>query len=54
LNNYKISKIKNVRIQNWKLELLEYRVDVEYRPEKFNSAADTLTGNPGAKKIMAR
>ena len=50
-NNFKKSKIKNVKIQNWRLELSEYRFDVEYRPGRLNSAADTLTRNTKPKKI---
>ena len=46
LNNFKKSKIKNVKIQNWRLELSEYRFDVEYRPGKLNSAADVIRNLP--------
>ena len=53
-NNFKKSKIKNVKIQNWRLELLEYRFDVEYRPRRLNSAADALTRNPKTKKICCQ
>ena len=49
LNNFKKSKIKNVKIQNWRLELSEYRFDVEYRLGKLNSAADALTRNHKTK-----
>ena len=45
LNNFKKSKIKNVKIQNWRLELSEYRFDVEYKPGKLNSGAYALTTN---------
>ena len=48
-DNFKKSKIKNVKIQNWRLELSEYRFDVEYRPGRLNSAADALTRNTKAK-----
>ena len=54
LNNFKKSKIKNVKIQNWRLELSEYRFDVEYRPRKFNSAPNALTRNPKAKKMYGQ
>ena len=50
-NNFKKSKIKNVKIQNWRLELSEYRFDVEYRPGRSNSAAHGLTRNSKADKI---
>ena len=53
-NNFKKSKIKNVKIQNWRLELSEYRFDVEYRPRRSNSAADALTRNPKTKKICGQ
>ena len=53
-NNFKKSKIKNVKIQNWRLELSEYRFDVEYRPGRLNSAADALTRNPKTKKICGQ
>ena len=48
-DNFKKSKIKIVKIQNWRLELSEYRFDVEYRPGRLNSAADALTRNTKAK-----
>ena len=51
LNNFKKSKIKNVKIQSWRVRLSEYRFDVENRLGKLNSAADALTRNPKAKKI---
>ena len=54
LDNFKKSKIKNVKIQNWRLELSEYRFDVEYRPGRLNSAADALTRNPKNKKICCQ
>ena len=41
---------KNLKIQNWKLELSGYHFDVEYRPGKLNLAADALTRNFNAKK----
>ena len=43
LENFWKSKIKNIEIQNWKLELSDYHVDVEYRHGQLNSAADALT-----------
>ena len=47
-------KDQNVKIRNWKLELSEYRFDVEYRPGKSNSAAGALPRNPEAKKIYVQ
>ena len=32
LDNFRKLKIKNLKIQNWKLELSGYRFDIEYRP----------------------
>ena len=46
--------MKNIKIQNWKLELSEYRFDVEYRPGKLDSAADALSRNPKAKKTYVQ
>ena len=53
-NNFKKSKIKNVKIQILRLELSEYRLDVEFRPGRLNSAADALTRNPKTKKIYGQ
>ena len=53
-NNFKKSKIKNVKIKNYRLELSEYRFDVEYRPGRLNSAADSQTRNPKTKKICGQ
>ncbi len=39
------SKIKNTKIQNWRLELSGFHFEVLYRPGKFNVAADALTQN---------
>ena len=50
LDNFRKSKIKNLKIQNWKLELSGYRFDIEYRPVRLNVAADALTRNFNAKK----
>ena len=50
LDNFRKSKIKNLKIQNWKLELSGYRFDIEYRPGRLNVAADALTRNFNAKK----
>ena len=53
-NDSKESKIKNVKIQNWRLELPEYSFDVEYRPGGLKSAADALTINLKTKKICGQ
>lgn len=37
------SKIKNEKIQRWRLELAPYRYDIMYRPGKENHVADTLS-----------
>uniref|UniRef100_A0A2C9LYU2 Integrase catalytic domain-containing protein n=1 Tax=Biomphalaria glabrata TaxID=6526 RepID=A0A2C9LYU2_BIOGL len=38
-------KIKNEKIQRWKLELSYFHYDVIYRPDKQNTVADTFTRN---------
>ena len=45
LDNFQKSKIKNIKIQNWKLELSGYRFDVEYRTGQLSSVANALTKN---------
>ena len=50
LDKFRKSKIKNLMIQNWKLELSGYRFDVQYRPGQLNLADDALTRNFNAKK----
>ena len=37
------SKIKNVKIARWRLELSQYKFNISYRPGKENSAADTFS-----------
>ncbi|XP_072395075.1 uncharacterized protein [Diabrotica undecimpunctata] len=37
------SKIKNEKIQRWRLELAPYKYDIVYRPGKDNQAADALS-----------
>ena len=44
-DNLRKSKIKNMKIQNWRLELSSYRFDVKYRPGPLNFAADAITRN---------
>ncbi|KER23840.1 hypothetical protein T265_14560, partial [Opisthorchis viverrini] len=39
------SKVKNDKIQRWRIELSEYKYDVIYRPGKDNHVADTLSRN---------
>ena len=50
LDNFRKSKIKNLKIQNWKLELSGYRFDIEYRPGQLILGAYALTRNFNAKK----
>ena len=42
-NNRRRSKIKNVKIARWRVELSEYKFDITYRPGKQNMAADTFS-----------
>ena len=49
LDNFRKSKIKNIKIENWKLEFSGYRFDEENRLGKLNSVADALTKNIKAK-----
>ena len=50
LHNFRKLTIKNLNIQNLKLELSGYRFDFEYRPRQLNLAADALTRNFNARK----
>ena len=43
LDNRKRTKIKNNKIQYWRLELASYSYNILYRPGKENAAADSLT-----------
>ena len=43
LDNRKCPKIKNNKIQCWRLELASYSYNISYRPGKENAAADSLT-----------
>ena len=42
-DNHKKSKIKNVKISRWRVELSQYKFDIAYRPGKDNVAADTFS-----------
>ena len=42
-NNQRKSKIKNVKIARWRIELSQYKFDIKYRPGKDNVAADTFS-----------
>ena len=42
-DNHKKSKIKNVKISRWRVELSQYKFDIQYRPGKENVAADTFS-----------
>lgn len=42
-NNKLNSKIKNEKIQRWRLELAPFKYDIVYRPGKENNVADTLS-----------
>ena len=45
-DNKKMSKIKNTKILNWRMELVNFQYDVKYRPGRYNEAADALTRIP--------
>ena len=49
-DNFRRSKIKNIKVQNWRLELSSYRFDIVYRPGLLNYAADALTRNSKTKR----
>ena len=42
-NNKRKSKIKNIKIGRWRVELSEYKFDISYRPGNQNLAADTFS-----------
>ena len=42
-NNRRRTKVKNAKINDWRMELSEFSFDIEYRPGKTNVAADTLS-----------
>ena len=43
LNNQRRSKIKNNKVQQWRLELASYSYDIKYRPGKQNVGPDALS-----------
>lgn len=43
LDNRRRTKIKNNKIQSWRLELASLSYSIRYRPGKFNAGADSLT-----------
>lgn len=45
LDNTKRSKIKNDKIQSWRLELACFSYQIKYRPGSLNTAADALSRN---------
>jgi len=45
LDNFRKSKIKNLKIQNRKLEMSGYRFDVEYKHGQLNSTVVALSRN---------
>ena len=49
-DNFRRSKIKNIKVQNWRLELSSYRFDIVYRPGPLNYTADALTRNSKTNK----
>ena len=42
-NNQRKSKIKNVKIARWRVELSQYKYDISYRPGKDNIVPDTFS-----------
>ena len=42
LDSRRRSKIKNDKVQQWRMELASYSYDIKYRPEKRNVEPDTL------------
>ena len=43
LDSRRRSKIKNNKVQQWRMELASYSYDIKYRPEKRNVEPDTLS-----------
>ena len=48
-DNFKGSKIKNIKAQNWRWELYSYHFDIVFRPGPLNYAADALIWNSKTK-----
>ena len=42
-DSHRKSKIKNVKIARWRIELSQYKFEITYRPGKDNVAADTFS-----------
>ena len=42
-DNKRKSKIKNTKIARWRVELSQYKFNIQYRPGKENKAADTFS-----------
>ena len=42
-DSHRKSKIKNVKIARWRVELSQYKFDISYRPGEENVAADTFS-----------
>merc|ERR1711873_63465 len=47
----KKSKIKNIKIKNWRMELGAFSYEIKYRPGADNMAADALTRDPISKDM---
>ena len=43
LDNRKRTKVKNNKIQCWRLELAPFSYEIKYRPDRENNAPDALT-----------
>ena len=49
-DNYRRSKIKNIKVQNWRLEVSNYRFDVVYRPGPLDYIVNALTRDTKIKE----